>query len=233
MTEEEWLACEDPKRLATEVHDWLVCGSCGKSRRRWARPCRHCGEDAVAEPRFSARKYRLIGCACCRFIWDGLASDNQRRSVEVAERFAEGKATADELRRAWQQAAPPGATTASQYENEPLLRTVAQVVARMRELNLRGLAPPATDQGLCDVIRDLVGNPFRPVVIDLDWLVANGEQAQTIAEDIDAEGRFDELPVLADSLEDAGCSDERILEHARQPRHYRGCWLLDAILGKT
>ena len=41
------------------------------------------------------------------------------------------------------------------------------------------------------------------------------------------------MPMLGDALEDAGCDDQRLLGHARQPRHCRGCWLIDAILGKA
>ncbi len=45
---------------------------------------------------------------------------------------------------------------------------------------------------------------------------------------------FDELPVLADALEEAGCTGAEILEHLRSPgRHARGCWALDLLLGKA
>ena len=50
---------------------------------------------------------------------------------------------------------------------------------------------------------------------------------------ISDEQAFDQMPVLADALEDAGCADPAILEHCRRrDGHVRGCWLLDAILGK-
>jgi hypothetical protein len=44
----------------------------------------------------------------------------------------------------------------------------------------------------------------------------------------------DRLAVLADALEDAGCTDAAILGHLRGPGpHVRGCWALDLILGKS
>jgi hypothetical protein len=44
---------------------------------------------------------------------------------------------------------------------------------------------------------------------------------------------FDRLPVLADALEEAGCTDADILGHLRGPGpHVRGCWAVDLILGK-
>ena len=73
-------------------------------------------------------------------------------------------------------------------------------------------------------------DPFRPTVLAPAWL--DGDQARAVAACIDHDGRFDEMPILGDALEEAGCCDVRILEHARRPRHYRGCWLIDSILGK-
>jgi hypothetical protein len=46
-------------------------------------------------------------------------------------------------------------------------------------------------------------------------------------------GAFDRLPILADALEDAGCTNADILNHCRQPgEHVRGCWAVDLVLGK-
>jgi hypothetical protein len=42
------------------------------------------------------------------------------------------------------------------------------------------------------------------------------------------------LAVLADALEEAGCTDEEILAHLRSPGpHVRGCWVIDCLLGKS
>ena len=42
------------------------------------------------------------------------------------------------------------------------------------------------------------------------------------------------LCILADAIEDAGCSDTELLAHLRGPGpHYRGCWAVDAVLGRA
>jgi hypothetical protein len=54
-----------------------------------------------------------------------------------------------------------------------------------------------------------------------------------LAEAIYDERAFDRLPILADALEEAGCTNADILNHCRQPgEHVRGCWVVDLILGK-
>ena len=48
------------------------------------------------------------------------------------------------------------------------------------------------------------------------------------------ERAFERLPILADALEDAGCSNADILNHLRSDGpHMRGCWPVDLILGKS
>jgi len=54
-----------------------------------------------------------------------------------------------------------------------------------------------------------------------------------MAREIHDERRFGDLPILADALEDAGCSAEAVLRHCRGPGpHVRGCWVVDLALGK-
>jgi hypothetical protein len=55
-----------------------------------------------------------------------------------------------------------------------------------------------------------------------------------LAESIYDDRAFDRLPILADAVEEAGCTDIDILIHCRGPGpHARGCWVVDAILGKA
>lgn len=85
---------------------------------------------------------------------------------------------------------------------------------------------------MCAVLHDVLGNPFAPVPIKPEWLEADGGRVRQVAGGIYADGDFEAMPVLADALQDAGCQDARLLDHCLQDSHYRGCWLLDAILGK-
>ena len=79
-------------------------------------------------------------------------------------------------------------------------------------------------------IRDIFGNPFRPVAADPAWLTP---AVRSIAAGIYEGGAFDRLPVLADALQEAGCANADMLLHCRTPaEHVRGCWVVDLVLGK-
>ncbi len=81
-----------------------------------------------------------------------------------------------------------------------------------------------------DLVRDIFGNPFRSVGIELEWLT---DTVLALARGIYADRAFDRMPILADALQDAGCDDEDILGHCREPReHARGCWVVDLLLSK-
>jgi hypothetical protein len=63
------------------------------------------------------------------------------------------------------------------------------------------------------------------------WLTAD---VRALAEAAYADRAFDRLPILADALEEAGCTDRSMLDHCRQPgEHVRGCWVVDLVFGKA
>ncbi len=75
------------------------------------------------------------------------------------------------------------------------------------------------------------GDPRRPVTPDPDWLTPT---VVDLATGVYADRAFYRLPVLADALDDAGCTDPAVLGHLRGPGpHARGCWVVDLLLGKT
>ncbi len=66
-----------------------------------------------------------------------------------------------------------------------------------------------------------------------DENVSTPAELRALAEAVYEERAFDRLPILADALEDAGCSDSAVLNHCRQPGvHVRGCWVVDLLLGR-
>jgi hypothetical protein len=86
-------------------------------------------------------------------------------------------------------------------------------------------------------LRDVLGNPFRPVSITPAWQTPDVLSLAQAAynEHVLPRGLLDpaRLAVLADALEEAGCSEKAILEHLRSPGlHVRGCWPVDLLLAK-
>jgi hypothetical protein len=141
---------------------------------------------------------------------------------------------------AYRVAAAMGRLLARVSSDDPVLSAQAectqeradQLRARLRLENLGTILNP-DDRDLASVIRDILGNPFRPERIDPTWLVANDGAACRLAQDIVANCSNSELPILADALEDAGCASDAILSHCRTPqRHVRGCWVVDLLLGR-
>jgi hypothetical protein len=57
---------------------------------------------------------------------------------------------------------------------------------------------------------------------------------RSLAAGIHEDGAFERMGILADALEEAGCTDADILGHCRaEGEHVRGCWLVDLLLGKS
>jgi hypothetical protein len=196
----------------------------------------------------SERKLRLFAVACCRCIWPLLPGGPVRAAVEVAERFAEGQATPEELRAArliarreevvvggkvtWDAALTAAKRTA--WEVLVLAQDTAYVADGSPDIH--GWENTTWDdlsRRLCDLIRDLF-NPLQPVTLDPTWLTWHAGTIPNLARTIYAEQAFDRLPILGDALEDAGCSEAHLLDHCRNGgEHVRGCWVIDLLLGKT
>jgi hypothetical protein len=85
----------------------------------------------------------------------------------------------------------------------------------------------------CALLRDIIGVRLIRPTIPAAWLAACNRTVPRLAQAIYVERAFDRLPILADALEEAGCDNADILNHCRQPGdHVRGCWVVDALLGK-
>ena len=57
--------------------------------------------------------------------------------------------------------------------------------------------------------------------------------AVSLAQQMYESREFSAMPILADALQDAGCDNEELLAHCRDPRgvHARGCWVIDLVVG--
>jgi hypothetical protein len=95
-----------------------------------------------------------------------------------------------------------------------------------------GEANRRKDRPYADLMRDVIGNPFRPANLDRNWLRWKGGTVRTIAQSIYEDRAFDRLPILADALEDAGLPTAPSSITSAVPARVRGCFALDLLLRK-
>jgi hypothetical protein len=211
------------------------------------------------------RRLRLFTCACCRLVRDLMTDERARKAVPLAEGYADGQVSKDEMKAAHKAQAKafsgllnishqcgPGfcaadcahiATISLLYPSGDggaifgtrYARYAAEFSSR-RSLYSSPDDGPSTRsaQRQADILRDVFGNPFRPVAVDPAWLRWDRGTVVKVARAIYEESAFERLPLLADALEDAGCQEEQLLGHLRSVGpHVRGCWAVDLIVGKS
>jgi hypothetical protein len=190
--------------------------------------------DAPAMLRFirgksGHRKLRLLACACARSHWSGLVEDEYRRAVVVAERCADGLADRQDLRAAYDDiwVLSWGSVRGDPDANGAAEATVDDFAGNAAE---RAVACVPTDAPR--LVREIMGNIFRAAASP--DRVAISERVTSLAQRVYDEYRFEELPHLTELLSEEGCMDETLLTHLRSAGpHFRGCWALDAVLGKA
>jgi hypothetical protein len=112
----------------------------------------------------------------------------------------------------------------------PMVRDALAVAGNTAE------AVPSEPPVQAALLRDIFGNPFRPVSIHPAWISPTVTTLATAAYEERAlpAGELDpaRLSVLADALEEAG-ADASLLAHLRGPGpHVRGCWVVDLLTGR-
>jgi hypothetical protein len=217
MTEAEWHGCEE----LLEMLYFLVYGY----------------------RKASERKLRLFSCACCRSAWPHFKEEKARKAIELAESLADGLVNEQDR---------DAATLAIDFDWDGDLESpmvdevfVARLCLDENITNRCALAAKTAAESAgkekaeeerrqCRLLRDMFGPlPFRAVALDPAWHAWKEATVLQIARAIYDERRFADMAVLGDALEEAGCADEDILSHCREPEpHFRGCWMVDLLLGK-
>jgi hypothetical protein len=218
MTEDEWLACGDPKPMFEFV-----------------------------QHKASDRKMRLFSCGCCRAAWYLLTDRRSRLAVRRLEEYADASSDdkrLKDIRNIANAAAVEAARLAGPLVGPSMAaRAVFHAAAWARwcivtaeEVMLAFEAASGTDRAAVQrleaaLFRDIFGSPFRPATVDPAWLTST---VFALAEGIYRDRAFDRMPILADALQDAGCDNEDILNHCRDTTltHVRGCWAIDLLTGR-
>jgi hypothetical protein len=170
------------------------------------------------------------------------------RAVDVADRYADGFATDEELevaRRQLERICRDVGMANVACARDPIgfisgheLRTSSDEVAEINAPGIAHIIPPLPSPSIrwrdkyVLILEEMV-NPLAFSVPATAWSASNGGMVGKLAQLIYDERSFSDLPILADALMDAGCTEQAILRHCQEPRqHWRGCWCLDLLAGK-
>jgi hypothetical protein len=210
MTEQEWLECTDPGRMLEFLRD-----------------------------KASHRKLRLFACACLHAYRDSFTDPILRDTIAAIEGsggnlpegrvLAAGRAAAQALQQSLCDGEPRLVTGDSMASFIILSADSGFHMAQIAEVH--ALKLPNASTIYAKLLREVFGNPFRPVALDLSWLTPAGVQ---LAQALYDARNFADLPILADDLEESGCTSRELLDHLREPGpHVLGCWTLDLLLNKA
>jgi len=235
MTEEQWVACSDTDELLAYLRS--------KKNNRKLRL-------------FGCACYRRIWHLIPDIQSSRSATDRFYNAVEISERYADRLVSAKELdhARIETMASPVHVTVRNRFFEQIELAAVDTRACAAGRLHFdpKDATPIPERLGRIEerhvveskaqaaILHDLFGNPFRCVTVSsvvVSWndaIVIRLAQA-AYDERILPAGTLDNarLAILADALEEASCTDEQILTHLRDGgEHYRGCFVVDALLGK-
>jgi hypothetical protein len=222
MTEAEWLVCADSDAMIDIL-------------------------EGTATP----RKLRLYAVACSRRLWHLLIDRSSRQAVEAAELYADDQVSEKKLKRAELAA---DRTTQAMHGKDPKVDAAATAVIAASYVRDEMSAAFFCSRAACDIayyagqepteravqanlLRCIFNNPFRPVTLSPAWRTPTVlALAQATYENRSLPpGTLEpaRLAVLADALEEVGCTEQGILGHLRGfGPHVRGCWPVDQLLKK-
>jgi hypothetical protein len=205
------LLVDERSRRAIETAELYADGLTGK---RALHQATKVAKDASVD---SVRPRVMVG------EWQAAAQARAAEAVALtldsADPADEAATWAKEAIRAWAAQGPTNEPAPYSYVTRKSKTTITPEAAWIAE----GIAQ-------CDLLYDLIGDPFRPPKLDPAW---RAPPVVKLADTIYRERAFSKLPELAKLLEQAGCKCPDILQHCRNNKeHARGCWVLDFVLGK-
>ena len=220
--------------------DWPVCGDPVEMLHRGVRPLRS-----------SRRRLDLFCVACVHLVWHLLEDEEVKRPFawladhsglrsrpsdggHSRELFREARALYDAHHR--REGSVNGAAVHVAYDlwagwDEYAFSNLGEYFTDA-DAPYRGALHEDPRAYLPAIMRDIFGNPFRPVVIfSREWRT---DTAVSLARQMYDSREFSAMPILADALQDAGCENDDVLNHCRSGGpHVRGCWVVDLVLRKV
>jgi hypothetical protein len=160
MTEAEWLASTDPQKMLELV-----------------------------KPRTSSRKLRLLACACVRHVPEMAGDERDLSALDSYKAYADGLVSTKAMNRVlrgarWDSGQYDWRWQRRRYAEFDVSLSPRKVNRTLAELTRLTRARGGEEIYQVTVLRDLFGNPFRPVTVDPAWLSWNDGAISKLAQSV-------------------------------------------------
>jgi hypothetical protein len=180
-------------------------------------------------------------------LWTEVGGEALRPTIELAWRRAEREAPDEEVERHREEmrAIYQGAVAVSNWQLARLVNVLALLFKEPGSAARTLVFPhPMSDPGqprapllspvelknCCRLMREFFNPQWGPLPSQAAWRT---DTVVALARQMYDSRDFRAMPILADALQDAGCDNDEVLNHCRAGAvHFRGCWVVDLVLGK-
>jgi hypothetical protein len=246
MTEAEWLACDDRKALQSfllhhpyaprhrNIERRLKLHTCACCRLIWDTfPADVCRQGVVIAEAYADGEVGAAELVGAHAVIQNLPQPASAGSKRVDTPFGSSELPTGPQWEAQMASFYATSEPGGRYPAGETLGTAsgamhgpACVIRAAKALGLRA----KTRRTVLAIFRDVFGNPFHPVSLDLRWRTSD---TLALGRRMYESRDFGPMPILADALQEAGCDNDDILHHCRQPGvHVRGCWVVDLVIDR-
>ena len=207
-------------------------------KEEWLEACKEYKIRSFIEKHISTNRLkRLFAVVCCDHIKHLITDKRSLKALEIAELYADGLTTEEELQIAHQNVVVPdyaayAVTAADSATNAVYYASVGSAII-IYDCTSAAVAYTVTAVSFYNRLKE---QEYQSTILEImlehnfehNW---KNDTTTHIAKSIYQNKNWHDMPILADALEDVGCTDSEVLNYCRgEGPFFKGCLILDELL---